>query len=178
MNIKTNLTLSAEDADTIKNFVRDNFSNDSYFIDNGNSRRYSSLTKFETPISDLAKRIRNESFKSLGILSFEEENIYGIFLGVNGEGGFVQPHRDQRIDGHEHFRLNFLISKPDGGGMPVINGKEYNIDEGESWINIASRWAHMSTPVVGKKNRIVLSLGGQVKIEDVDLVFSSLNKYI
>jgi hypothetical protein len=34
----------------------------------------------------------------------------------------------------------------------------------------------MSTPVVGTKNRIVLSLGGYVKISDVDLVVNSLNK--
>jgi hypothetical protein len=60
----------------------------------------------------------------------------------------------------------------------VVDGKEYSIEEGQSWINIASKWAHMSTPVVGTKNRIVLSLGGYVKISDVDLVVNSLNKEI
>ena len=173
--IKSKSILSPEESLAVRNFVNDNFNNDKFFQNNGNARRYCSVTNVETPITDYLKQIRVEKFKQVGINYFLEEPVYGIFIGVNGESGFVHPHVDSSIDGHEHFRLNFLVSKPEGGGMPVINGKQYEIDEGESWVNVASKWAHMSTPVVGTKNRIVLSLGGYVKIEDVDLAVKSLD---
>lgn len=175
MNIKTNLLLSKENSEKIKNFVRDNFSNDNYFIDNGHSRRYSSLTNTETPITELAKEIRKDSFSMLGIETFEEEPIYGIFLGVNTSGGSVHEHTDPTIEGHDHFRLNYMVSKPDFGGMPVIDGVPYSIKNLESWINIASDWKHRSTPVIGNNPRIVLSLGAYVKKETVQSVFNSLN---
>ena len=175
MNIKTNLVLSKENSEKIKNFVRDNFSNDNYFIDNGHSRRYSSLTNTETPITELAKEIRKDSFSMLGIDTFEEEPIYGIFLGVNTYGGSVHEHTDPTIEGHDHFRLNYMVSKPDFGGMPVIDGVPYSIKNLESWINIASEWKHRSTPVIGNNPRIVLSLGAYVKKETVQSVFNSLN---
>jgi hypothetical protein len=175
MNIKTNLVLSTESAEIIKNFVKDSFSNNSYFIDNGHSRRYSSLTNTETPISELAKEIRKDSFSRLGIDIFEEEPIYGIFLSVNTSGGSIQEHTDPTIEGHDHFRLNYMVSKPDFGGMPVIDGVPYSIKNLESWINIASEWKHRSTPVIGSSPRIVLSLGAYVKKETVQSVFNSLN---
>jgi hypothetical protein len=175
MKIKTESVLSQEESLCVTNFVIDNFDNDKFFKNNGNSRRYCSVTNVNTPVTDYLKQLRVEKFKEIGIDSFLEEPVYGIFIGVNGESGFVHPHKDSSIDGHEHFRLNFLVSKPENGGMPVIDGKTYQIDEGQSWINIASKWAHMSTPVVGSKNRIVLSLGGYVKIDDVNLVFNRFN---
>ena len=178
MKIKTESVLSLEESLSVRNFVMDNFDNYKFFKNNGNARRYCSVTNVDTPVTDYLKRIRVQKFKEIGIDSFLEEPVYGIFIGVNGESGFVHQHMDSSIDGHEHFRLNFLVSKPEGGGMPVINGKTYQVDEGQSWVNIASKWAHMSTPVVGSKNRIVLSLGGYVKIDDVDLVISLLNKEI
>jgi hypothetical protein len=178
MKIKTESVLSTEESAAVIGFVLNNFDNDQFFKNNGNARRYCSVTNVDTPVTDYLKTIRSQKFKEIGIDSFLEEPVYGIFIGVNGESGFVHPHRDSTIDGYEHFRLNFLVSKPDGGGMPVVDGKEYSIEEGQSWINIASKWAHMSTPVVGTKNRIVLSLGGYVKISDVDLVVNLLNKEI
>jgi len=47
--------------------------------------------------------------------------------------------------------------------MPIINGIEYEIEQGECWKNVASSWWHGSSPVVGNKERIVLSLGSLIK---------------
>jgi hypothetical protein len=36
------------------------------------------------------------------------------------------------------------------------------MEEGQGWINLASEWLHGSTPVIGTKPRVVLSLGAYV----------------
>ena len=66
------------------------------------------------------------------------------------------------------IRINFLVSKPHQGGNPVIENKEYNIMEDNAWLNLASRWVHSSTPVVGNKPRVVLSLGAFVSPEELN----------
>lgn len=174
MKIKTKLQLSKEETNKIIDFVENDFSNNDYFQDNGNSRRYCSVTNKSTPITDYLKELRIDKFRQLGIEEFDEEPIYGIFIGVNSESGYVHPHKDPEIEGYYHFRLNFLVSKPESGGMPVINGNRYEVEELESWINIASQWYHMSTPVSGNKKRIVLSLGAYVKKEIIDDIYDQI----
>jgi hypothetical protein len=100
--------------------------------------------------------------------------LFGIFLGVNTQTGFVHEHTDPTKQGYYHVRLNFLVSKPFAGGMPVINGQEFSVDENESWINLASEWWHKSTPVVGDKPRIVLSLGALVEKTQVDPILKAM----
>jgi hypothetical protein len=159
------LSIDSVLSDDIGNFALKNYLNKSLFQYNGNARQFCILNQTQTDVSEKAINFRLVTYKQLGISSFKEEPIFGIFLGVNNETGFVHEHTDPAEEGFYHTRLNFLISKPLKGGMPIINHKEFEVNEGECWLNLASEWLHSSTPVVGSKPRIVLSLGALIKKE-------------
>lgn len=173
-NYKTKIKLNEEERIEIENFALNNYLDRSLFTHNRESRQFCILNQVKTEVSDLAKDIRYKTFDAIGINNFLEEPIFGIFLGVNNESGFVHEHTDPTDNGFYHFRLNFLISKPNEGGMPIINGQEFEVFEGESWVNIASEWRHKSTPVVGKKSRVVLSLGGLVEYHIIDNIMKDM----
>ena len=175
-NYKTKIKLGERERFEIENFALDNFLNPNIFYQNelGKNRHFCILNKTETKISNLAKDIRQKTFTSIGINEFLEEPIWGILLGVHNEFGFIHENTDRADNGFYHFRLNFLISKPIEGGMPIIDGQEFEVSEGESWVNIASKWKHKSTPVIGKKARVVLSLGSLVKYQIVDSIMKEM----
>lgn len=166
-NAISNLVIAEEDKQHVLQFAQANYRNENLFEKNGPSRQFCILNQIYTPISNMAYEFRLRKFKELGIDNFEEEPNFGIFLGVNNEGGYVHKHRDWAPDTHYHIRLNFLISKPIAGGVPVIEGRPLEINENESWINFASEWDHYSTPVEGQKLRVVLSLGAFIEKEQV-----------
>jgi hypothetical protein len=167
---KTNILLNRKVKSLLLDFVENNHGDKKYFRQNGNARRFCILNQTDTPITDLMMEYRKEVFRNFGIPTFEEEPMFGIFLGVNTETGFVHEHTDPAKPGYYHVRLNFLVSKPFDGGMPVINGEEFEIEEDQCWINLASEWKHNSTPVVGDRPRIVLSLGALVEKTKVDYI--------
>jgi len=173
-NYKTHLLLNDNVKHELINFVINNFNDPSFFRQNGNARRFCVLNQTVTPITDLLIQYRNHVYQNFGLPVFEEEPVFGIFLGVNTETGFVHEHTDPAKDGYYHTRLNFLVSKPFKGGAPVINGEEFGVEEGECWINVASEWRHNSTPVVGDKPRIVLSLGALVEKTQLDPILRDM----
>lgn len=133
------------------------------FTQNGYGRFF--YVTHPTTIPDLfteQQRIMTE----LGLFPYYGEPLFGNFIGVNIEGANVHLHTDpgKIINGtfHNHVRINFLLSKPIQGGLPVIDNTIIDIDEGDAWINVADKWQHQSTPVIGGKPRIVLSLGSLV----------------
>ena len=173
-NYKTHLLLNDNIKHELINFINNNFNDPSFFRQNGDARRFCILNQVTTPISKLLVNYREQVFKDFCLSSFEEEPMFGIFLGVNTENGFVHEHRDPTKDGFYHTRLNFLVSKPIEGGIPVINGEEFSVKDGESWINLACEWRHSSTPVVGDKPRIVLSLGALVEKTQLDPILKDM----
>lgn len=175
MNYKTDVTISKDEALPVVVFCKNNYQNRKYFTDNGPGRQFCIINQFTTPITDYLIDLREKKLKLLGINSFLEEPVFGIFLGVNTEGGFVHEHTDITIPNYYHVRLNFLLSKPEQGGIPIIKNFKIDLNEGESWINLASEWQHSSTPVFGKKLRIVLSLGALVKIDNFPNNFINLH---
>ena len=171
---KTPLLLNKNLKNELINFLNCNFDNPSYFRSSGDARRYCSLNQQSTSVTDLVISYRKEMFRRIGIYSFEEEPMLGIFLGVNSKFGFIQEHTDATKNDFYHIRLNFLISKPIQGGVPMIKGENLNIEENESWLLLASEWRHNSTPVVGDKPRIVLSLGALVEKTQVDSILKDM----
>ena len=150
---------------TILDFVF--FSDTSYWKENisGNTynRKYCTVNKYNIPLTPILKDYSKFIFSLLDLTKQVEETTFGNFIGVQKEGGFVQPHTDSKdANGWEHIRINFLVSKPIRGGMPIINNEQYTIEENCSWYNHASKWVHSSSPVVGDIPRIVLSLGAFV----------------
>ena len=121
----------------------------------------STVAKSTITSADFAKQCYN----TLDI-DIIEEPLFGNFIGFNTTSAFVHAHMDgTTVPNHEHVRLNFLVSKPEAGGVPVINDVVLTVNEGQCWLNIASQWEHSSTPVQGSKPRIVLSLGSIVPVE-------------
>ena len=138
---------------------------------NGKNRRYCNLNTVDCELTNVVADFSKKCYDMIGIPYINEENIFGNFIGVNGEGAFVHEHTDPKNNlGYHHVRINFMIQKPFGGGNPVVDSIEYEINERVSWINIADLWKHKSTEVKGNKERIVLSLGNYVSPTDIILV--------
>ena len=143
------------------------------------NRNFCKLNSADLPeeISTAIEELRENTFNEFGIKTWKKNGDVLLFIGnfieVITEGGFVNPHTDGSDPDFHHFRINFLIQKPIDGGMPCLDNIRVDLDEGESWINIASAWEHYSIPVVGNRERIVLSLGGLVPIDD-----DSVNAYL
>jgi len=136
-----------------------------YFKSNsyGTGRRFCNLNLLDIHLTDQVKKFADSCFKEIFNVVVIEEPSFGNFLGVNNTGAYVHEHKDGKGPNNEwHVRLNFLIQKPLGGGMPVINGNTLSLNENDCWINLASQWYHSSTPVEGNRSRIVLSLGSFV----------------
>jgi hypothetical protein len=127
-------------------------------------RRFAMLTEYpELEISQMIDAFKEIAYEEIGVPEILPEPQFGNFIGVNLEGGSVHEHQDSRDKNNNvHLRFNFMIQKPDIGGNPIINGKEYWIDEDTCWMNYASEWKHGSTPVAGGRARVVLSMGACV----------------
>jgi hypothetical protein len=165
MKVQLPFTLDPTIKKNILDFV--NSSDTSFWKENtsGNTfnRKFCRLNQYDLPLTPLLKEYSRSIFSLLSMTKQVEEDIFGNFIGVHREGGFVQPHKDNKDkNGWEHIRVNFLVSKPQQGGMPIINDTLYTIEEDCSWFNHASNWVHCSTPVIGDTPRVVLSLGAYV----------------
>ena len=172
--IIANAKLDKKIQDFLLQFALNNFKNRSLFIFNGTGRQFCVLNKhknlFEFDPDELMKTV----FNSLDLYKIETEPKLGVFVGVNTEGGFVHEHTDGAPSGKIHTRINFLLSKPINGGMPIINGKQYIIEEDQCWINLANIWKHSSTKVSGNKPRVVLSVGALVDEREINDKFTHL----
>lgn len=175
--VKTSLNIPIDLSKEIIDFALNEDNAIQYFITNshGSGRRYCLLNKFNIELSAKIKSFADICFSSFGV-TVKEEPIFGNFIGVHSKGAFVHTHNDHPSKNNEvHVRLNFLVQKPDGGGIPLIEGKICPIDEGNSWLNFASLWFHGSTPVVGDKKRIVLSLGSFIDQSKVHELLKTYN---
>jgi hypothetical protein len=168
MNPRFDIQISNDLRQEIIDFsINDN--NDRYFDINKTDRlhkrrKFCIISNYpELLLTTKIKEFADYAYSKIGVETFIAEHVYGNFIGVNFEGGSVHEHRDPKNDrGFIHTRFNFLLQKPEEGGEPIIDGVIYPMEEGQGWINLASEWLHGSTPVIGTKPRVVLSLGAYV----------------
>jgi hypothetical protein len=141
----------------------------------GIGRRFCSINKIDHPLTDEIGEFAKNCYGSLGI-DIIEEVLFGNFIGFNSPGSFVHRHKDRcKIPNYDHVRLNFLVLKPTGGGMPILDGVILNVNQNECWINIASKWEHTCSTVYGETPRIILSLGSLVETSKLDWVLQKNN---
>lgn len=162
INYKLPLRVTSFEKEEIINFAKANYLNKDLFSPNGHGRQFCMVLEKDVSIKNLVLNIRDRFMTELGITEWQEEPMFGIFIGVNTEGGAVHEHTDTAPNTHFHLRLNVMLQKPVSGGNPIMNQKEISIEEDETWINIADYWKHASTPVIGNKERIVMSIGSFV----------------
>jgi len=129
----------------------------------GPGRRRCKLNRIDVPLTQEVKEFAKTAYRAIGIEQYDDEPLLGNIIGINEENAFVHRHTDPSQGSKWNVRLNFLIQKPYSGGQPIINDVVYDVEEGGCWKNIASLWWHGSTPVVGSRERIVLSLGALIE---------------
>ena len=93
------------------------------------------------------------------IKDFKTEPVFQDYFGINSDGGAIHVHTDPNQPPYIHTRYNIILSYPERGGESLY-GTDINIlQERLVWKCIAGKVMHGSTPVVGNKPRISLSLG-------------------
>jgi hypothetical protein len=125
----------------------------------GEHRYFRSYEKNDPLVPSVFWKIRRRAVATFSVRDYEDEPDYRCFLGCNTEGGYVHRHIDASPPGKLHVRMNLMLSKPLAGGLPVIDGQEFNIEERDLWCFFPSIMPHESTPVVGDRKRVVVSIG-------------------
>jgi len=118
------------------------------------------------------------------------EPNYGFLICYSTKGHKVHEHSDanfnvegpdkslnedlphDHLDKVVHIRFNLLISKPEHGGNPIINGIEYDVKENELWRCNAGIDNHSTTTVIScDKPRVLLSFGYFIPLKTVKKQF-------
>jgi hypothetical protein len=134
---------------------------DGYLVPNANGRHrfFKSYDEGDPEVPAFFWDIRRRAVSMFSVADFEDEPGYKCFLGCNTEGGTVHRHTDPSPPHQHHVRMNIMISKPLSGGDPVIDGKVFEVKERDLWCFFPTVMPHESTPVVGKRKRMVISIG-------------------
>lgn len=103
-------------------------------------------------------RFRLQQLFELGDTPTEESHL-GWFLGMGDPGSRIKPHPDHTRPGTCILRCNLFLQVPSGGGLPVIQGAPFEVEDGTLLAFLPSELLHWSQPVEGRKRRIVLSFG-------------------
>lgn len=127
------------------------------FHPNGFGRQFGMLDEFNPPSE--VWEIKRQIVEANALHDAEQEPWFKDFCGFITAGGAIHQHQDDGTNGKTHVRFNVMVSKPESGGVPVQDGVEIAVQEGEVWRCDASLVKHWCTPVVGNKPRIVLSYG-------------------
>ena len=115
---------------------------------------------------------RTEAFQEFSLTPYLEEPLFGNFTGNHYlEGAFVHEHIDPAPESYEHVRCNLMIKKPAFGGMPVIDGEELVVNEGDLWLCLASLEKHSSTQISGGE-RIIFSFGALIDKHSVEKILA------
>ena len=129
------------------------------FTPNGFGRQYGVLYRKDLTPPPEVWEIRRQIVEANNLQGCPTEPVFQDFCGFITEGGAIHPHQDGDHNGRQHVRFNVMISKPEAGGIPVQDGVELEVEEGDVWRCDASRVRHWCTLVQGLKPRIVLSYG-------------------
>lgn len=129
------------------------------FTPNGVGRRYAFLDRAVLAAPPEVWEIKQDIVDAYDLHGADQEPTSKDFCGLIVDGGAIHAHKDFDFNGKAHVRFNVMVSKPEFGGMPVQNGVELVVNEGDVWRCDASRVEHCCTPVQGSKPRIILSYG-------------------
>ena len=139
--------------DPIKKWAEENYKT---FTNNGFGRQFKILDNSCPKEVFTIKKIIVEKYK---LENKQQEPIYKDFCGFITDGGAIHEHTDANKNGLIHTRFNVMISKPIEGGIPIQDGKQILVEEGDVWRCDAGLIKHSCTEVKGNKPRIVLSFG-------------------
>ncbi len=146
--------------------------NQSYFIKNKNGahRKYAILKGIENYPKEIVSNLKNKIIEIDNIKEWIEEPIFYDLIGINEETGNIHRHTDPNIDGYVHTRYNIILMYPYEGGHSIYGNSLNVLEENMVWKCVAGDIVHASTPVVGNRPRITLSLGFQIKREITNII--------
>ncbi|HEY6579147.1 MAG TPA: hypothetical protein VIY09_07470 [Rhizomicrobium sp.] len=152
--------LSPQEHTSLLEWAQERFS-DGHLVPNPNGlhRYYRRYEEGDAGVPGVFWQIRRRAISHYSVSEYEDEPGYKCFLGCNTEGGFVQRHTDPSPPQKRHVRMNLMISKPTGGGVPIVGAEAIGVEERDMWCFFPTVMAHESTPVVGSRLRLVLSIG-------------------
>ena len=127
------------------------------------SREVGKLMKIENSPLELVKKIKDRVIEIEQISDWILDPYFQDCIGINREGGSIHLHTDPNVEGYTHVRYNVILSYPHEGGHSIYNGSVNKLKERMVWKCIAGKVKHSTTPVIGMKPRITLTLGFQIK---------------
>lgn len=91
----------------------------------------------------------------------------GDWIGIQGEGAFVEPHKDYNGTSYYFYtrRYNLIVSLPESGGNPIYDKEVLKVNERTLWRCDAGLVTHSSTPNIGNNPRINISFGFLMPID-------------
>lgn len=138
--------------------------NKTYFQKNRNeNRKFFILKESKNYPSEIIDNLRNRIIKLDNIGEWVEEPTFYDYIGINYKDAKIQPHTDPNLYGYIHTRYNIVLMYPNEGGHSVYGNDINKLEENMIWKCIAGEVTHSSTPVIGDRPRITLSLGFQIK---------------
>lgn len=128
-------------------------------------RKFSKLSELSN-IPILIDTIKSKIIKIESLENTLPEVVNGDWIGIVGEGAYVEPHVDSNLNENYYTRrYNLLISVPTEGGNPIYDGITIPIKEKLIWRCDAGLFNHTSEKVIGNKFRITLSFGFSIPID-------------
>ena len=76
--------------------------------------------------------------------------------GIMFKDGYVEPHIDSSVENFAHYRANVFASS-DKGGLPIIDGKIFNVEKGDLIIFQADYFEHSTTVQQSDIPRVIVS---------------------
>ena len=171
--------LSLEECDELNTWTINNYSQP-YFTD-PNMDSYHKGTRFttrgENKVINYPDKVYQIQDKIQSLLNIQNP-LYptafynGIVNGFGLEHGGIFEHRDpiyypETITVH----CNFLTQKSIDGGVTIIEGTEYDIDEGDMLMYAVSEIDHKVTEIIGEKLRILWCYGFCLNSKKVKEIF-------
>ena len=123
------------------------------------------------PLPDELWSVRARVVERLGLDGLEEDHYKGSLLSYIEPGAGIHQHRDARLKiGTAELpllRCNVLFTRPEGGGMPVIESNDVDVPDRGMWAFYPTEAVHSATPVRGARFRGVVSFGFLVRVADL-----------
>tara|TARA_B100000925_G_scaffold269532_1_gene231413 strand:+ start:783 stop:1403 length:621 start_codon:yes stop_codon:yes gene_type:complete len=114
--------------------------------------------------------VRTFDFKDFGLSPVGKN---GIITEISFEGGTIHPHTDPVwFEGTHTVHCNFITQKPESGGVTIINGEPWEVNDTDLLMYIVSSAEHQVDQIIGKTNRILWVFSFMLSEQDTQRIFS------
>lgn len=123
---------------------------------------------------EIAYKIQNKIINFFNLKNFKYPPVFkdGIVCGVGESKDSVYLHKDPiHYKNTYTLHANFIVQKPNSGGITIIDGKRYDIDEKDLLLFIPSHLHHEVDESGGEIKRILWCYGFCIDKNTVERIF-------